>query len=301
MGEGETYTFSDGDDVTEEYRDEVVPMQPKLEVTGSAGAITYVSNWGCMGEKTVRTGSESGESVDAEVRTAPTNAVITTQNVHPDGDRKLVALTFDDGPSRYTRQYLDILAEHGAVATFFELGSNVSSSPSVAAEVVAAGSQVASHSYSHPQLTSVSAEAVHEELSSSIKAISDATGTTTTMFRPPYGDFRAETWTMTQGVVSLSVLWNEDSRDWQRPGVDAIVANATDGVRPGSIILMHDGGGNRDQDLEALPLIIDRLKADGYTFVTISQLMASDSSIPQAVTSGDATPPAGVVWPTELA
>ena len=84
------------------------------------------------------------------------------------------------------------------------------------------------------------------------------------------------------------------------PGVDAIVQNCVSGIQPGYVILMHDGGGNRDQDLEALPKIIDQLHEQGYEFVTISELMASDDSIPDEACSGDATMPTDAVWPTEV-
>ena len=97
------------------------------------------------------------------------------------------------------------------------------------------------------------------------------------------------------------MLWNQDSLDWKRPGVDAIVANATKSVTSGSIILMHDGGGPRDQDVQALPQIIEKLQADGYQFVTVSELMQSDSSIPADIAAGTATMPDGSTWPTEIA
>ena len=98
----------------------------------------------------------------------------------------------------------------------------------------------------------------------------------------------------------MSVLWNQDSLDWKRPGVDAIVENSTKNVTSGSIILMHDGGGNRDQDVEALPKIIEKLQAEGYEFVTVTELMKSDSSIPADVAAGDAAMPDGCVWPTQI-
>ena len=96
------------------------------------------------------------------------------------------------------------------------------------------------------------------------------------------------------------MLWNQDSLDWKRPGADAIVQNSLKGITSGSIILMHDGGGNRDQDVEALPTIIETLQGEGYEFVTVTELMKSDSSIPEDIASGNATMPEGCVWPTEI-
>ena len=120
------------------------------------------------------------------------------------------------------------------------------------------------------------------------------------MLRPPYGDLTPETWLASGGSFSASVIWNLDSEDWRLPGADAIVANCTNGAYPGAIVLMHDGGGNRDQDLEALPRILEALKAEGYRFVTLDKLMAMDSRIPADVATGNAVMPEGSVWPTEL-
>lgn len=122
----------------------------------------------------------------------------------------------------------------------------------------------------------------------------------TTVIRPPYGDFKQRTWLESGGLMSLSVLWTQDTLDWKRPGASTIVDNALAGIGPGSIILMHDGGGNREQDVQALPTIIERLQADGYKLVTVDELLASDPNVPQDIASGNATLPEGCVWPTEL-
>ena len=98
----------------------------------------------------------------------------------------------------------------------------------------------------------------------------------------------------------MAVRWDIDTEDWKQPGVDQIVSAACDNVHSGSIILMNDGGGPRDQDVEALPQIIDNLQAQGYTFVTISELLASDDSIPSDIASCDATMPSSAVWPDEI-
>jgi peptidoglycan/xylan/chitin deacetylase (PgdA/CDA1 family) len=128
----------------------------------------------------------------------------------------------------------------------------------------------------------------------------EVTGVDTTIVRPPYGDFNQNSWLMSQGAMSASILWNQDTRDWEVPGVDAIVNNALNSIQPGSIILMHDGGGNRDQDVEALPRIIEQLQANGYRLVTISELLASDPDIPAEIAAGNAKMPEGTVWSTEI-
>ena len=100
--------------------------------------------------------------------------------------------------------------------------------------------------------------------------------------------------------MSASILWNQDSLDWSRPGVDKIVANSVNGIQPGYIILMHDGGGPREQDLEALPQIIDKLHDQGYTFVTITDLMKADGNVPEDILTGKAKMPEDAIWPTEI-
>ena len=220
--------------------------------------------------------------------------------VEPANGEKLVALTFDDGPSEYTQQYLDILKRYDAKATFFNLGDNIANYPDTAKAIVDAGMQLASHTQTHQQLPLLGAEKLQQELTATFTEIDKATGVKTTVIRPPYGDFKQRTWLESGGLMSLSVLWTQDTLDWKRPGASTIVDNALAGIGPGSIILMHDGGGNREQDVQALPTIIERLQADGYKLVTVDELLASDPNVPQDIASGNATLPEGCVWPTEL-
>ena len=273
---GERIVFGDGADVTEDYDTEVVDVRPKLVMEGGPGAVTFVSQWGRVGSKEVLTGKVSGESVDGGTVKEARDCVLTTKNVESAGGAKLVALTFDDGPSQYTERYLQILEEHDAVATFFSLGE-----------------------CADQYLTTLSADKTLSEITSAFEAIEKGSGSVTTVIRPPYGAVNSDVWLATAGTVSVSVLWNMDSLDWSLPGADAIVSNCTSGIQSGYVILMHDGGGNRDQDLETLPRIIDALHEQGYEFVTISELMASDESIPESVASCSTAMPDDATWPTE--
>lgn len=144
------------------------------------------------------------------------------------------------------------------------------------------------------------ADTIKSELTKAFDSIASATGVTTSMFRPPYGAFTGDCWIESGGVASVSVIWSKDSEDWRKPGIEKIVSNATDNIRSGDIILMHDGGGNRDEDVEALPKIIDTLHNAGYTFVTVSDLMKSGSTIPADIAVGTETMPSWAVWPNEL-
>lgn len=302
--DGDELTFEDGRDRTEDYDVQVVDEQPKLEMNGEKwGNLSYVSQWPKAGKYEMRTGKQSGETARGDQIEDTQNAIVSIHQIKPDDDsKKLVALTFDDGPAeKYTEAYLDILNQYGIHATFFNLGSEIENYPDLSKKVVEQGSEVMSHTYQHQQLSKLDASALQNEFSTAFAAIKDKVGVDTTGFRPPYGDFTEKAWLNSGGLASVSVLWNQDSLDWKRPGVDAIVANATKSVTSGSIILMHDGGGPRDQDVQALPQIIEKLQADGYQFVTVSELMQSDSSIPADIAAGTATMPDGSTWPTEIA
>ena len=297
----ENIVISDGADVMEPHKTEYREVQPKLESYERFGAISYVAQWGRAGKQEVLTGEVSGETADGEMVEPVQNAVIGSINPQPE-DRKVIALTFDDGPSSYTQQYLDILSQHGARATFFCLGTRAAANPDLVKAIEDQGSQVASHTYSHgAALTTLDAGALASEVGDAFSAISASGASPTTVLRPPYGELTMDTWLKGGGAFSASIHWNLDSKDWTLPGVDAIVANCTKNAYSGAIVLMHDGGGNRDQDLEALPRILETLKGEGYEFVTIDELMKISGVVPEDVCSGNATMPEGCVWPTELA
>ena len=216
-------------------------------------------------------------------------------------DAKTVYLTFDDGPAAtYTQQCLDILSQKGAKATFFNLAENEESYPELAATVASSDNQLCSHTNHHLDLATLSQADLVSEITTAHDAIQRISGVDTTTIRPPYGSFNQSCWLNSGGTICASILWNIDTVDWSLPGTDAIVENALAGVTSGSVILMHDGGGARDQGMEALPRIIDQLQQDGYTFVTISELLASDPEVPKDVVAGNATMPEGAVWPTEI-
>lgn len=190
----------------------------------------------------------------------------------PSNPKKYVAITFDDGPSVYTRRILKVLSRHKARATFFELGKSIKAYPSISRAVVAQGSQVAAHSYSHRAFTSMTNAQLARDAKRVNTIISRYTKRHNRYVRPPYGAVNKRVRHQLKAMGLHTVLWTKDTRDWSRPGVSAIVSRATSHVSNGSIILLHDGGGNRSQTLKALPLILQKLKSKGYTFVTIDQL-----------------------------
>ena len=185
----------------------------------------------------------------------------------PGGTRR-VALTFDDGPSTYTRQVLSILREKKAKGTFFVIGSAVASNPSTARRIVAQGHEIANHSYSHPILPS------GYELRRTNRVIRETTGFKPCTFRPPYGAIDGRLAADAGALKMKSILWDVDTNDWRTPGSGSIYSSII-GARAGSIVLMHDGGGYRSQTVAALGPAISSLKRRGYKLVTVSKLLGN--------------------------
>ncbi len=161
---------------------------------------------------------------------------------------------------------LAILDRYKVRAAFSMVGQNVSYYPGVAREVAAAGHVIVNHTWDHANLGRLSAVSTRTEIDRAAAEIHAATGTVPRMFRAPYG-----TWTTaalnycgTQGLTPLD--WSVDPRDWSRPGVDAIVNTIMTSTRTGSIILEHDGGGDRSQTVTALRTVVPRLLEEGYRF-----------------------------------
>ncbi len=296
LGDGSSIEVGPGADVEEGHAEETVEVAPQIEKR-AGGAIQFVSQWGRAGKKTVWTGEVSGEQVDREVLEPAQNMVVSSLNVRPEGEGKYIALTFDDGPSGYTQRILDILAEKGAKATFFNLGSQVVGRPALAKAVLDGGNELASHTNQHKNLPDCDRDTLRSEISTSFDALEAAVGSRPQMIRAPYGAFTDVEWARAADLISCNVLWNIDTLDWKRPGAQAIVDGVLSGAYNGAIALMHDGGGNRDQDIEALPAIIDGLRAQGYELVTVSELMATDSRFPREVVEGAVKMPEGAVLP----
>lgn len=185
--------------------------------------------------------------------------------------RKVVALTFDDGPSPYTTGFLDVLRAKGVKGTFFQIGQQVSSYPTVEKRILAEGHELANHTWSHATVSGGGSLA-SSQISSTTSAIQGATGFKPCAFRAPGGAISSSLVSLARGMGYTTIEWDVDPQDWRTPGTDAIYSRIVSGTRNGSIILMHDGGGNRSQTLAALPRIIDTLRARGYGFVTVHEI-----------------------------
>jgi peptidoglycan/xylan/chitin deacetylase (PgdA/CDA1 family) len=184
-----------------------------------------------------------------------------------DDGPKVIALTIDDGPSPvYTPQVLRILEKYRLQAAFSMVGQNVTYYPSLAREVAEAGHTIVNHTWDHANLTRLSATRQRTEIARAADAIHGAAGTLPRMFRAPYGAWSTTIleYCQQEGIVPLD--WSVDPADWSRPGVSKIVAAIMRTTRTGSIILEHDGGGNRAQTVAALKIVIPRLLDEGYRF-----------------------------------
>jgi peptidoglycan/xylan/chitin deacetylase (PgdA/CDA1 family) len=186
-----------------------------------------------------------------------------------DGGAKAIALTIDDGPSPiYTPQVLQILEKYHVKASFSMIGENVTYYPEMAREVADAGHMIVNHTWNHADLALLSASQTRSEIASASDAIHTAVGKTPTMFRAPYGAWSRAALEYCANEKLTPLDWSVDPRDWAMPGVREIVSNIMANTRTGSIILEHDGGGNRSETVAALKTVIPRLLDEGYHFTT---------------------------------
>jgi peptidoglycan-N-acetylglucosamine deacetylase len=182
---------------------------------------------------------------------------------------KAIALTIDDGPNAtYTPQVLKLLAKYQVTAMFSMIGIEVAALPGVATDVAAAGHVIANHTHRHLDLVTMSSPQVAAEMDQATDAIHNATGLMPTRFRAPYGAWSKTVFEHCAETGMAPIDWSVDPRDWARPGVSAIVRDIMRTTRGGSIILEHDGGGNRSETVTALSIVIPRLLDEGYQFVT---------------------------------
>jgi peptidoglycan-N-acetylglucosamine deacetylase len=182
-------------------------------------------------------------------------------------DRKVVALTFDDGPSEYTPGFLQVLREKGVHGTFFEIGQEMPGREETMRQILAEGSEIGDHTMNHVELPD------YEQIAGAATRIEDYTHFKPCLFRPPGGALDAGVLSTAAGLGLRTITWDVDPMDWSTPGTTAIYDTIVNTTQPGSIILMHDGGGPRDETLAALPQIIDTLRARGYGFETVSELL----------------------------
>lgn len=186
---------------------------------------------------------------------------------------RAVALTFDDGPSAYTPRFLSALERAHAHATFFLVGSEVGGRGADLRRALRDGDALGNHTYRHPDVSGGGSFA-RRQLASTSSAVARAThGYRPCVFRPPYGRSSGRLVDVARSLGMGTVEWDVDPNDYTRPGSYAIFRRVTSAVRPGSIVIMHDGGGDRSQTLAALPSIVHNLRARGYHLLTVPQML----------------------------
>ena len=190
-------------------------------------------------------------------------------------NEKVIALTFDDGPGpKNTAQVLEILKKNNIKATFFMVGQMVKYFPQIAKQVAADGHVIGNHTWHHWYFQMDGATAA-SEIDRTADIIYKTTGEKTTLFRPPGGFLNNGLAQYAKNKKYAVMMWSEESGDAERrsPQVPMLVKNVLKYAKPGAIVLLHDGGGNRSKSVKALPEMIAGLKAQGYRFVTIPQLL----------------------------
>jgi peptidoglycan/xylan/chitin deacetylase (PgdA/CDA1 family) len=192
------------------------------------------------------------------------------------GRRREIALTFDDGPGPYTTDVLRVLRRLRVKATFFEVGFMERWFHSSTARALREGHVVGDHTESHPKLGRLPRPAQRDQIVSQAQWLSRLGAPRPRLFRPPFGSFNGNTFTVLRRNRLLMVLWSVDSQDYRRPGAPAIVQRVLRGARPGAIVLMHDAGGARSQTIAALPKIVRRLRRRHYRLVTVPQMLLDD-------------------------
>ncbi|HEY2752559.1 glycosyltransferase, partial [Phenylobacterium sp.] len=260
-------------------------LRPGVDVDfDGQGEVLHVQSIPTPGRRSLEIDSDTGLVSGENYEVMPTSYVIQRYGYHPGS----VAITFDDGPDgRWTPKILDILKEKNAKATFFVIGKNMAAKPGLVAREVREGHDVGSHTWTHPDISKVPAAQTAVELSATQRLFETITGRSMRLFRPPYfGDAEPSTprevapllAAQTQGYMSVGLRIDPD--DWDHPDAStpsriintALTRLADHTDRPGQVILLHDSGGDRSRTVEALPALIDALRAHGYKLVTIGEL-----------------------------
>ncbi len=281
LRKGDVVEIADGADATETFQSstEEIPFTRVEDENYWSGSLhVYIA--GANGVRTTKTGDVSGITLTEDTQPVVNEEYkIYNANV---GDDKVIALTFDDGPwPDTTGQILDILEQNDAKATFFTIGNQIESHSDTVKRAHDAGHQICTHTWDHASgsgqgvnLTYMSADEQVTEVQKGMDAISAATGAEASrVMRAPGGNFFGElVWTL-QPYITAEIGWNVDTEDWRRPGAD-VIAERILSAQPGDVILMHDGGGDRSQTVEALRQALPVLKEKGYRFVTVDELLA---------------------------
>lgn len=256
-------------------------LDPGTMVTYTGkGEVLKFNNLARTGQREITHLPQHNLITDQSIASVPQPMMISR---HGFSSEKVIALTFDDGPSRrYTPPILDILKEKGAKASFFVLGSSAALEPEILKRVYAEGHDIGNHTFTHPDLSEIPSAQLDLELNATQRVLEAKLGIRTVLFRPPFvKDIEPETHSQARTLQASAALGyitigqRIDPLDWGRPGVDEIVRRTVSyaAKQSGNVVLLHDGGGDRTQTIAALPRIIDELRVQGFRFVTLHELL----------------------------
>ena len=286
---GDTVQFSNGDDIMEEWEGTQKEIAATFSGEGT-GALGVFEGTGQPGIESTMTGKVSGKTV-TRITTEPSNVIFRRYNTYANGE-KVIALTFDDGPSSYTTEILEVLAQNNAKATFFILGQNAEEdwAQEILRSEQEAGHQLCTHTYSHAEsgrgpdktgsLGYMTDTQIVTDVTKGMDVIKQALGvdTISTVMRAPSGYFDSDIAQVLQPYISAEINWNIDTTDWKQPGASYIASQLLEAY-PGAVILFHDGGGDRSQTVEALRTALPQLAAEGYRFITIDEMLKYPASL----------------------
>lgn len=295
---GEKLEIGAGGDIYEEHEVQATEIAPTLTVKGS-GPIKYVETWGVPGRSEIWVGKVSGKTQDRGVVTEVQDCVVRASNVNPE-DGKVVALTFDEAPSAYTKRIVDILRKAGAGATFFVQGDHVAGHEDAVAAIAEAGFELGANGYADTDMSELAGSSLRDQIEKGFSTVKEVSGSATALLRPPFGLFSDTDWAEAMDLVSAVVTWNIDSGDYQLQGADTVVENVMGSVGNGDVILLTDSDAVGEQALSALPELLSRLREEGYRVVSVGELVASDPDLAEEVGLSKVKMPDGAVLP-ELA
>ncbi|MFI9328480.1 polysaccharide deacetylase family protein [Kitasatospora sp. NPDC052868] len=255
---------------------EAAPEAPQGAPTGSEPAASPGGAPAAAPSATSPPTSAASPASTAAPSAAPSSApsavrAVTAAESKPvyelDAARRVVALTIDDGPDpKHTPIVLALLQQYGIRATFFLIGENAAEHPALVREIADRGHHIANHTWTHPDLRELSEGKVRDELERTSDLLHRATGRAPTWFRAPGGDWGSTSLKVAASLGMRPMAWSVDPRDWARPGTTVITDRVLKDVRPGAIVLNHDGGGDRSQTVAALKTYLPVLIDSGYRF-----------------------------------
>jgi peptidoglycan/xylan/chitin deacetylase (PgdA/CDA1 family) len=255
------------------------PVPDKLVLSllpAEAGLLPHRYRWRVLAQPACGGAERCGESLPAQgersFRLRPVRAVGCTGGsaglvTNGPRERKVVALTFDDGPSDYTPGFLDVLRRERVPGTFFEIGQEIGGREATLRRILREGDEIGNHTTHHTEYPG------YASIAPTTSLIESATHFRPCLFRPPGGAVDSSVIAAAAADGLRTVTWDVDPADWTTPGSGAVYSRVVGAVQPGSIVLMHDGGGDRSGTLAALPGIIDTLRARGYRFATVTELL----------------------------